>query len=142
MLVGVLALVTAAAFAGAAFYVGFAEHPARMSLDVRHALQQWKPSYQSGYVMQANLAMISSVLGIIAYFINGEWRWLIGAALIAANWPYTLAVIMPTNIRLKATPPEQAGEDTRTLLRQWSRLHAVRTALGLAATAAYMWALR
>ena len=30
---------------------------------------------------------------------------------------------------------------SRQLLEKWGRLHAVRTALGIAAAAAYLWAL-
>ena len=39
MLAGQLALVLAAVFAGAAFYVGFAEHPARLVLDDKSLLK-------------------------------------------------------------------------------------------------------
>ena len=60
--------------------------------------------------------------------------------LILANWPYTLFIIMPTNRVLKETQPEAADDETRGLIEQWGRLHAVRTLLGVAATCAYLWA--
>jgi hypothetical protein len=141
MLAGEMALILAAAFSGAAFYVGFAEHPARMGLDDRSALEHWKPSYAAGYRMQATLAAASAVLGLIAAWRAGDWRWIIGALLILANWPYTLLAIMPTNRKLKAVAEGAAGPKSRALLASWARLHAVRTGLGAAATLAYLWAL-
>jgi hypothetical protein len=141
MLAGQLALTAAAVFTGAAIYVNVAEQPARLTLDTRSLLAEWKPSYQRGAIMQASLAIIAGVLGIIAYFMTWDWRWLIGAALILAPWPFTMLIIMPTNNILKATAPETANEQTRGLILQWGRLHAVRTALGIAATAVFAWIL-
>jgi len=141
MLTGHLALILAAAFAGAAFYVNFAEHPARLGLDDKNLLKQWKPSYDAGYTMQASLAVVSGVLGLITAWNTQDWRWVVGALLILANWPYTFIGIMPTNHKLKTIAENDAGPASREMLITWGRLHAVRTVLGIAATLAYLWAL-
>ena len=137
MIVGLFALTVAAIFFGAAFYVNFAEQTARLHLDDRSMLIQWKPAYKRGYMMQATLA----VLGVIAWWQTGIWLWLFGALVLVANWPYTVFVIMPTNAKLMAADPVSAGPDTRALVQKWSTLHAVRTALGLAATLIFIFAL-
>jgi hypothetical protein len=141
MLTGQLALLTAAIFAGAAAYVSVAEHPARLATDNSAMLVQWKKSYDRAAVMQAALAVVSGACGLLAFVLTYDWRWLAGAVLIVLNWPYTLLIIMPTNRQLKAVPPDQAGATTRDLVLQWGRLHMARAFLGLAATAAYLWAL-
>ena len=79
-------------------------------------------------------------LGLVAYFSELDWRWLLGAADLLANWPYTIFMIMPTNRRLMDTPPEAATAETRQLIERWRALHAGRSALGLVATLIFLWA--
>jgi hypothetical protein len=141
MLTGQIALALAAAFAGAAFYINFAEQPARLRLDDNSLLAEWKSSYARGFAMQASLAVVAGVVGLVAAWQTGDWRWVVGAVLILANWPYTLLGIMPTNNRLNAIAAGAASPRSRSLIETWGRLHAVRTALGVAAALAYLWAL-
>jgi len=140
MIAGQLALIVAAVFAGAAFYVGFAEQPARLQLDDRSLLTEWKPSYKRSFAMQAPLVVIGFLLGLVAWSQTGQWLWLAGAGFLIANWPFTLIVIMPTNNRLMGMDPAGAGPEIRSLIGKWARRHAVRTALGIAATLLFLWA--
>jgi Domain of unknown function (DUF1772) len=140
MIAGQLALIVAAVFSGAALYVNVVEQPARLGLDDRALLGEWKPSYKHGFALQAPLALIGFVLGVAAWWQTGHWQWFVGALLMVANWPYTILVIMPTNNRLMALDPTNPGPACRPLIESWGRLHAVRSALGLAATASHLWA--
>jgi hypothetical protein len=141
MLAGNLALVSAALFTGAAFYINFAEHPARMGLDNQPLLAQWKPSYKRGLLMQLTLVIVGFLLGSFAWWISGRLLFLFGALFMLANWPWTLFGIMPVNRTLMAMDPVSASGQSRALLAQWNRLHAVRTALGGLATVSFLYAL-
>src|SRR6267154_1684533 len=125
MTVGLLALVVAAIFTGAAIYVNVAEQPSRLLLDDRALLTEWKPSYKRGFAMQAPLALVGFLLGLVAW-----WQ----------TWHWTIFVIKPVNDALLATEPEKAGPQSRALIVKWGGLHAVRTGLGALATLAFWWA--
>jgi hypothetical protein len=140
MIAGLLALVVAALFAGAALYINVAEQPARLMLDDRALLAQWKPAYARGFTMQATLAVVGFLLGVGAWWTTREVMWLAGAVVLLANWPYTLLIIMPVNHKLNAIEPERAGPESRALIVRWGGLHARRTMLGFIATGLFLWA--
>ena len=89
-------------------------------------------------MMQASLAIVGGVLGFVAFLSTFEWRWLLGAVALLANWPYTIFHIMPTNRHLMDTAPEAATAETRRMIGQWGILHAGRGALGLIATLVFL----
>ncbi len=140
MLTGQLALLVAAVFSGAALYINVAEQPARLELDDRSLLTEWKPAYKHGLAMQAPLAIVGFLLGLAAWWQSDHVGWVLGALLMVANWPVTFFAIMPTNNRLMATDPAAAGPESRAMIVRWGLLHAVRTALGFAASLAFLWA--
>ena len=140
MLLGSLALADAALFTGAAAYISAVEQPARLKLDDAALLTEWRPAYARGTAMQAPLAALGLVLGVAAWWFEGGALWLVGAVLMGANWPWTMLVVGPVNKRLVAI--EQAGAESRALIRQWGSRHAVRTVLGAAAVIAFVVALR
>jgi hypothetical protein len=140
MLTGQLALLVAAVFSGAALYINVAEQPARLELDDRSLLTEWKPAYKHGLAMQAPLAIVGFLLGLAAWWQSDHVGWILGALLMVANWPVTFFAIMPTNNRLMATDPAAAGPESRALIERWGLLHATRTALGFAASLAFLWA--
>lgn len=141
MMFGILALVTAALFAGAAFYVSFAEHPARSEIDDRAQLQQWKFAYRRGTLMQGTLAALGFLLGIAAWWQSRDELYIVGAIMMGANWAYTALMIMPVNNELKSIALDDAGEESHTLLRRWGKLHVKRTMLGTGATLLFLWAV-
>jgi len=141
MLAAHLALVFAAAFAGAALFVNVAEQPARLALDDPALLREWQRSYDRAAPMQGGLALLAALVGFVAAWQLHDWRLAVGALLIIANWPYTLLVIKPTNDRLHAIKPEQATAEPRQAIISWGHLHGGRSALGVAATLVFLWTL-
>jgi hypothetical protein len=139
MLIGLLALTVAAVFAGAAIYVSVAEQPARLRLDDKALLQEWQPSYKRGAGMQASIAIVAYVLGLVAWWQTGGLAFAIGAVLIILPWPWTLIAMMPTNKVLAAMDASATNPQARSLIVKWGNMHLVRVAFGVLATLSFLW---
>lgn len=138
---GLIALILATLFAGAAIYILVAEQPARLALTDAPLLLQWQESYPRAARMQAGLAVLASLVGALAFWRARNPLWLVGAVLMLANLPFTLIVIAPVNNALLALGAEQAGVVSRALIEHWGALHAVRAGLSVLATAAFALAI-
>src|SRR5215813_1444375 len=129
-----IATLSATVFCGAAVYVNLVEHPARLACGTKIAATVWGPSYKRATLMQAPLAILSFLGGVMVWFLGGGNWWLIGALCIGAVVPFTFLAIMPTNHRLEEPDRELESGETRALLEKWGRLHAVRSALSIVAS--------
>lgn len=135
MIFELLALMFTAVFAGAAIYITFVEHPARLACGPAVALTQWRPSYKRATVMQASLAVLGLVSAVAAYAQGRSSAVLVGGLLLGAVVPFTLLAIRPTNKLLEDHVRDSGSGETVALLARWGRLHAVRTFLSAAALA-------
>ena len=140
MLAASVTTIAAALFTGAAIYVNVAEQPARLALGDAAMLTQWQESYRRAAVMQGGLALFATAMGLAAAYRHGDWRWLVAALLMFANWPYTLLWVKPTNDALNRPGGATAGPEARRLIVRWGWLHAGRSALGVAALGFCLWA--
>jgi hypothetical protein len=131
MLLEVLATLSAGLFAGAAIYINFVEHPARMECGTAAALTEFVPSYRRAAIMQGALAAAGLVSATAAWLSGSSLGWLIGGVVLGAVIPFTLIVILPVNKQLLDSAVKNDSELASKLLVRWGRLHAVRSLLGL-----------
>lgn len=140
MIIGSLALATAGAFAGASLYVNVVEQPARMALGDDALIKEWEPSDRRGFILLASLAAAAALFGFIAYRELNDVRWLLGALIAIASWPYTYLAIVPLNNRILALIGAEAAHEARKVIALWGQLEIGQTALGVLATLVYVWA--
>ena len=133
-----IATLSATLFCVAAVYINLVEHPARLACGTGIATKVWRPSYKRATAMQAPLAILGFLCGVVVWFLGGGSWWLIGALFIGAVVPFTFLAIMPTNHRLEEPHRDRQSDETRALLEKWGRLHAVRSTLSVVASVIYV----
>jgi hypothetical protein len=92
-----------------------------------------------GTELQAPMALLSLLSGVVAWLMGTGLGWFVAAVLIGAVVPFTLIGIMPTNHQLLAPGRDLGSAEPRTLMERWGQLHAVRTTLSVLATLLYIW---
>jgi hypothetical protein len=139
MLLELVATLCAGLFAGAAIYITFVEHPARLECGTQLAATEFGPSYRRATVMQASLAAIGLLASIGAWMRSGELVVLLGGLLLGAVIPFTLLVILPTNNRLLDPALDRTSPEAAQLLARWGGLHAVRSVASGVAFGLLLW---
>lgn len=140
MIIGSLALATAGAFTGASVYVNYVEQPARMALADDALIKEWEPSDHRGFVVLAGLAAAAALFGFITYRELDDIRWLLGALIAIASWPYTYLAIVPLNNRILALIGADAAHEARKVIALWGVLELGLTVIGLLSTLIFVWA--
>ena len=135
----VIALLASSLYWGSAAYVTLVEHPARLACATEVALAQWAqsvrrtPRYAAMAIVGAAAALIQGRASL-----NSPWTW--GAVALLAVLPWTVATLLPAQRRLAAPGWDPASAETRAILEQWGRRHAVRSLFGLTALTLFLWA--
>ena len=100
-----------------------------MSCGRELAVREFGPSYARASVMQAALAILGSLIGLVAAWSLRDGTTAIAAGLLGLVVPFTLIVIFPTNKQLLAPNLDATSDNAGALLARWNRLHAVRSVL-------------
>ena len=141
MLLELVATLCAGLFAGAAIYITFVEHPARLECGTALAATEFVPSYRRATVMQASLAVLGFVAAVAAWVQGRGLSLLIAGVLLGLVVPFTLLVILPTNKRLLDPALDRGSLEAADLLVRWGHLHAVRSAMSGVAFGLLAWQL-
>src|SRR5262245_8543767 len=141
MLAELIATLCAGLFAGAAIYITFVEHPARLECGIVVAVTEFAPSYRRATVMQASLAAAGFIAAAVAWVQGRGAVVLVAGVMLGLVIPFTLLVILPTNTRLLDPALERGSGEAAALLVRWGRLHAVRSLLSAVAFGMLAWHL-
>ncbi len=134
-----VAVLSCGLFTGAAVYLSFVEHPARMECGVEIAATEFPPSYRRASIMQATLAAACMLCSIAAWLGGATFGWTIAGVLQGSVIPFTLIVILPTNKQLLNPGLDRRSKHAGHLLARWGKLHAVRSVLSAVALLLFLY---
>lgn len=112
-------------FFGAALYISLVQHPAALETGNEFAVRFFRPMYRRAALLQATLAIVACVSGMVSWVGGAGHLWLGSAILIGTIVPFTLIVIKPVNDALLHNG--DAALEVGSLLKRWGSLHWART---------------
>ena len=134
-----VAAVACGLFAGAAVYVSLVEHPARVECGVELAATEFPASYRRGTIMQATLAAVGLLSSVAAWLAGAAFWWLVAGILLGSVLPFTLIVMLPTNMSLLSPALDRRSVSAGRLLARWGALHAVRSVVSCGALLLFLY---
>lgn len=118
-------------FVGTQFGVALASsiiaHPILAKISRPAAIEVFKPFFHKTHKSLITSSIIVTIIALVFSYFTGNWWWLGVAGLMHLNGPYTLKLMMPANKRLMADNLDPNSEQTIFDLKNWGKLHAVRT---------------
>lgn len=102
-------------------------HPILAIIKRPTAIEVFKPFFHKTHTSMITFSIVVTVLALAISIIGGNWWWFGVSLLMHLNGPYTLKFMMPTNNRLMADGVDSDSEQTIFDLKNWGKLHAVRT---------------
>lgn len=130
MIVLAITTVLAGVFFGAALYVNFVEHPARVACGTVIAVAEFRQMYHRAAIMMGSLSTLGCVLGLVSAWLLRDWHIATNAVFLGLPVPITLIVIAPINRALLDPDLDASSERSAQLLARWIRLHTMRTVFG------------
>ncbi len=128
------AVVLAGMFAGGASMQSLVDHPARVAMSGVGSVDQMQRSLGRADPYMPTLAALSAATSLAGYFVLHRPLDLAAALLFMLVGVVTFTFIIPMNKKILATRlVERDVPPALTLMRRWSKFHALRSLTGLTA---------
>lgn len=102
-------------------------HPILAIIRRTSAIEVFKPFFHKTHKAMITFSIVVTIFTLAISLIGGNWWWFGVSLLMHLNGPYTLKFMMPTNNRLMADEVNPDSEQTIYDLKNWGKLHLVRT---------------
>lgn len=140
-MIEIIATLCSGTFFGAALYINLAQHPATLAVGGDFAGKFFPPMYAKASVLQIFLAVVGTILGVVAWLYSQQVLWLVGSVFLISVVPITLIIIKPINDQLLKPSHDLNSEEVVKLLEQWNPKHWIRSIVSCISFICYLVAL-